>query len=81
MSILNYTPEKLSGTISQAEQLSLAVLMLLDQRLDEGQISSLVQPLLVKLNDDLQEISMFYRILSEQGGMGSPHAKPLTPSC
>ena len=75
MSILNYTPEKLSDTISDAEQLSLVLIMLFDQKLDEDQLRSHIKPLLIKLNDDLQEVSMFQRLLTEHGGMGSPHAK------
>ena len=75
MSIENYTPEKLADTIGEAEQLSLALIMLFDQKLDEDQLRSHIQPLLIKLNDDLQEVSIFHRLLSERGGVGSPHAK------
>ena len=75
MSIENYSPERLAGTIGEAEQLSLALIMLFDQKLDECQLRAHIKPLLVKLNDDLQEVSIFQKLLSEQGGMGSPHAK------
>ena len=74
MSISDYTTKNLSITISQAEQLSLALIMLFDQKIDDNLLRSSVKPLLLKLNDDLQEISTFHNILSE-GGMGSPHAK------
>ena len=63
MSIDNYTPERLYETTVDAEQLSLALIMLMDQKLDEDQLRFHFQPLLVKLNDDLQEISMFQRII------------------
>jgi hypothetical protein len=75
MSNLNYTPERLSDTISEAEQLSLALIMLFDQKLDEDQLRTHIKPLLIKLNDDLQEASAFYLLLMNQGGMGSPHEK------
>ncbi len=75
MSSLNYTHETLSSSISQAEQLSLALLMLFDQPLDEAQLRAHIQPLLIQLNDDLQGVSLIHRFMIERGGMGSPHAK------
>ncbi len=70
MSTLNYTHESLSGSISQAEQLSLALMMLLDQPLDLEQLRTCVPPLLARLNDELQDISLAHRLLQHQGGMG-----------
>ena len=46
MSIDNYTPERLYETTVDAEQLSLALIMLMDQKLDEDQLRFHFQPLL-----------------------------------
>lgn len=55
MSILNYTPEKLTVAINDAEQLSLILIMLFSQNLSNDQLYEHVEPLLVKLNSDLQD--------------------------
>jgi hypothetical protein len=67
MLIKNYSPERLSDTITEAEQLSLALIMLFDQKLDEDQLRAHIKPLLIKLNGDLQEVAMFQRLLINLG--------------
>jgi hypothetical protein len=70
MSNLNLTLERAHAVVNQAEQLSLALIMLHNQSLDPSQLHSLTQALLEKLNSDLQDASMLILVNINQGGMG-----------
>lgn len=80
MSDLNTIANRLPESINEAEQLSLLLLMLMDQKLDEQQLREHLSPLLLKLNADIQDVSMYYGFMVAQGGMGSPHDKRSIPS-
>lgn len=58
MSKLDYTPQNISESISTAEQLSLAALMVLDQRCSDEELVVCLQPLLSKLNYDLGRLKL-----------------------
>lgn len=70
MSNLNLTLERAHAVVNQAEQLSLALIMLHNQALDPAQLHSLTHTLLEKLNSDLQYASMLILVNINQGGMG-----------
>ncbi|MGI2185366.1 hypothetical protein ACRN9F_24560, partial [Shewanella oncorhynchi] len=68
--------------VDEAEQLSLLILMLFDQSLDEEFLRSQTYPLLQKLNDDLSQVSSMILLQNQsQGGMGeAPMLDALEPS-
>jgi len=67
MSKLDYTPQNIFDSISAAEQLSLVALMMLDQRYSGEQLAELLQPLLLKLNDDLQTVKLLHSLSTGEG--------------
>jgi len=67
MSKLDYTSLNISESISAAEQLSLITLMMLDQRYHGEQLAECLQPLLLKLNDDLLTIRLLHSLNVESG--------------
>lgn len=76
MSKIDFTPEAVSSLLNDSEQLSLALLMLFEQKLNCATSEAVFVPLLEKLNNDLQQIQLLNRLQNQGlGGMGSPHAK------
>jgi len=67
MSKLDYTSQNISESISAAEQLSLVALMMLDQRYSGEQLVEHLQPLLLKLNDDLQRVNQLHSLAIGEG--------------
>jgi hypothetical protein len=70
MSNLDFTPNGIKTVIDEAEQMSLILMMLLDQKLPEQDLRQLFRPLLEKLNSDLQDASVLVMLHSQEGGMG-----------
>lgn len=79
---LDSTPHGVKKVIDEAEQLSLLILMLFDQTLDEEFLRSQAYPLLQKLNDDLSQASSMILLQNQpQGGMGeAPMQSASAPS-
>ncbi|MGL4578116.1 MAG: hypothetical protein ACRCVP_04305 [Shewanella xiamenensis] len=82
MSKLDCTAHGVKKVVDEAEQLSLLILMLFDQSLDEEFLRSQAYPLLQKLNDDLSQVSSMILLQNQlQGGMGeAPMQSALKPS-
>jgi len=57
---LDYTPQNISKTIRNAEQLSLVAMMLLDQELKPDHLNLHLRPILEKLNNDLQDAALLH---------------------
>jgi hypothetical protein len=70
MSNLDFTPNGIKTVIDEAEQMSLVVMMLLEQKLPDENLRQLLVPLLEKLNSDLQDASVLIMLHSQEGGMG-----------
>lgn len=62
MSKIDFTPETVSTLLDDAEQLSLSVLMLLNQSIEPVTLKVVIVPLLDKLNADLQQIQLLTRL-------------------
>lgn len=65
MSKIDFTPEAVSSLLNDSEQLSLALLMLFEQKLDCVTSKAVFVPLLEKLNNDLQEIQLLNRLQNQ----------------
>lgn len=83
MSNLDLTLERAYAVVNQAEQMSLALIMLQNQSLKPEDFHALCLPLLEKLNSDLQDVSRLILVNTNhiQGGMGdAPMQSALNPS-
>lgn len=82
MSKMDCTAHGIKKVVDEAEQLSLLILMLFDQHLDEEFLRAQTYPLLQKLNDDLSQVSSMILLHNQpQGGMGeAPMLDALEPS-
>jgi hypothetical protein len=63
MSILNYTSKDVSEAIVRAEQLSLAISMVISQSSNE-ELKGLIEPLTSKLHSDLETLSSISHFVS-----------------
>ena len=83
MSISNYTPLYLSDSIVNAEQLSVALLTILNHPMDAEDLRSCLEPLLLQLHDTLTEARMCDLLLQHSKGVrGLPLVSALdSPSC
>lgn len=80
MSNLDLTLERAYAVVNQAEQMSLALIMLQNQSLKPEDFHALCLPLLEKLNSDLQDASSLILVNKYQGGMGeAPMLSALSP--
>lgn len=70
MSNFDFTLERARLLVDNAEQLSLALIMLHNQGLSPELINTISLSLLEKLNSDLQDASLVISVNSYQGGMG-----------
>jgi len=76
----NLTLERAHELVNDAEQMSLALIMLQNQSLKPEEFHALCLPLLEKLNSDLQEASSLILVNRYQGGMGeAPMLGALSP--
>ncbi len=81
MSILNYTPAHLTNSISSAEQLSLAVLTVLDHPMGDAELRACLRPLLLQLHSTLEDTCQCDLLLREfKGVRGLPLVSALSPS-
>lgn len=78
MSKLDFTPETIISNLENAEQLSLALQMLLDQSVSRESIL----PIAEKLNSDLQDVLMLIRLAEHDGKgvWGFPMLSAVSPS-
>lgn len=78
MSKLDFTPETIISNLENAEQLSLALQMLLDQSVSRESIF----PIAEKLNSDLQDVLMLIRLAEHDGKgvWGLPMLSAVSPS-
>lgn len=80
MSNFDFTLERAHLLIDNAEQLSLALIMLHNPGLAPELLNTISLSLLEKLNSDLQDASLVISVNSYQGGMGeAPMRDALEP--